>query len=147
MSDETAPPGETNPDHREAGREVKDFAKALRHGWPISDEYRDASVKACMRILLSSKSERNRLNAIKALGLLGKQNIDAEKLELQKRKADFNAELPDDSGPVTVEIQYDDDYFGTAAAAARRVANASSDGSPIADPDEPGAAEDPGVRS
>jgi hypothetical protein len=93
MSDAEEPSGETNPDHREAGREVKDFAKALRHGFPISDEYREFGMKAIRR-LLESKSERNVGNALRALALFNEQNIKAEKLELQKLAMGAKAPTP-----------------------------------------------------
>jgi hypothetical protein len=88
MSDDAEPPSATNPDHREAGREVKDFAKALRNGWPISDKYREASVETCIRILTESKSERNKIQAVKALALLNGQNLAAEMKLLDKEQPD-----------------------------------------------------------
>lgn len=76
-------PEPTNPDHREAGREIKDFMKAVRHGWPLTDKYKEFGMDAILKGL-QSKSPRNRHNAVKALALLNQQNINAEKLELQK---------------------------------------------------------------
>lgn len=92
----------TNPDYREAGREVKDFAKALRHGFPISDEYREFGMKA-IRKLLESKSERNVGNALRALAVFNQQNINAEKLELQKLVLGAKAPPPvEDNEPAAI---------------------------------------------
>lgn len=80
----------TNPDHREAGREVKAFGMALRHGWEISDDYRKAAMEQVHAILTTSKSPRNKLNAAKVLLLANKQNMEAEQLEKKSPTAENN---------------------------------------------------------
>jgi hypothetical protein len=153
VSDDAEQPSDANPDHREAGREVKRFAQSLRNGYEISDEYRKASVEACYRILASSKSERNRLNAVKALALLDRLNITADKLthDIAKSSRIQPAAASEvAAGPVTVEVEFVDDYYGTAAAAEAaeaRLAIAATDEASDADPVEPGAGEDSGLRA
>lgn len=67
--------------------------RAIREGWDVPQEYRDAAKKVVASMLADKNQHpRNRLAAVKQLGDFDRITLEAERLELDREKFERGAE-------------------------------------------------------
>lgn len=75
--------------------------RAVREGWDVPQEYREAAKKVVAQMLVDkTQHPRNRLAAIKQLGDFDRITLEAERLELDRAKF----ERGEDKQPATIVI-------------------------------------------
>ena len=68
-------------DERTGGKDMRLLRTAIKNGWPIPDEYREAVVKKLLVIVGQSDNERNKVAAARVLVAADKINVDREVIE------------------------------------------------------------------
>lgn len=129
--------------------DLNDAERAVRRGWDIKDHVLDELPHTAKTIISDPKaSNRDKLAAGRLLATMHAQNLACATRMVERADArGIDNDLPQDSGPIEIIVEYVDDYYGSAAAAEGRLAIASPDGPPVGCPAAPSTYQDPGVRA